>query len=138
MVIRKILFTGSVPTGNIIKKYAADSNLKNATLEFGGKNPLMIFDDADLQQAIPAAAVSTLVNSGQGCIPTAMAEIGGSLGDPTIDTTGRGPQADGIQFDRVMSYLQYAKDQKFEIPLGGNRAGDKDYFIEGTIIANVT
>ncbi len=155
MDIRKISFTGSVPTGRAIKKAAADSNLKNVTLELGGKNPLVIFDDADLEQAIPAAAISAVVNSGQGCILTsriyvhesvadkfiegmkgAMTKIGGAVDDPTLKSTTRGPQVDKIQFDKIMGYLQYAKDQNFDIPLGGGRARSKGYFIEPTIIAN--
>ena len=68
MDIRKISFTGSVVAGRAIKKAAAESNLKNVTLELGGKSPLVIFDDADLSRAIPAAAFSIMVNSGQACM----------------------------------------------------------------------
>ncbi|KAK5046103.1 hypothetical protein LTR84_008560 [Exophiala bonariae] len=155
MDVRKISFTGSVPTGKAIKKAAAESNLKNVTLELGGKSPLVIFDDADLEQAIPAAAVSAVVNSGQGCIlstrlyvhekifdrfldglKVAMTKIGGEVNDPTMEATSRGPQADKIQFDRIMGYLQYAKDQKLDIVLGGGRAREPGYFIDPTIIVN--
>lgn len=155
MAIRKISFTGSVPTGKAIKRYAAESNLKNVTLELGGKNPLVIFDDADLEAAIPAAAVSAVVNSGQGCILStrlyvhekihekfieglkeAMTKIGGAVDDPTLTTTSRGPQADKIQFDRIMEYLQYAKDNNLKVALGGNRAKSPGYFIEPTIIVD--
>jgi len=66
---------------------------------------------------------------------TAMVEMGKS-GDSTAAGTRRGPQADKIQFDRVMGYLNYAKDQGFEIPIGGNREGTTGYFVEPTIIAN--
>lgn len=155
MEIRKVSFTGSVPTGKAIAKAAAESNLKNVTLELGGKNPLIIFDDADLIEAIPAAARSAVVNSGQGCILStriyvhdkirdqfvegmkqAMTKMGGTVNDPLVASTMRGPQADKIQFDRIMGFLNYAKEQKLEIPLGGGRAGTKGCFIEATIIAN--
>jgi aldehyde dehydrogenase (NAD+) len=63
--IRKLAFTGSTATGRIIKKAAAESNLKNVTLELGGKSPLIIFGDADLEKAAHAAAASILGNSGQ-------------------------------------------------------------------------
>lgn len=154
MDIRKVSFTGSVIAGRAIKKAAAESNLKNVTLELGGKSPLVIFDDADLAKAVPAAAFSILANSGQACIAssrvyvhaaiadkfieamkTAMVQMG-PTGDATAAGTVRGPQADKIQFDRVMSYLSYAKENGLEMPLGGNRVGTQGYFIEPTIIAN--
>ena len=154
MDIRKVSFTGSVVAGRAIKKAAAESNLKNVTLELGGKSPLVIFDDADLAKTVPAAAYSILFNSGQGCVASsrvyvhaniadkfmdamkkAMKEMGVS-GDPTVAGTARGPQADKIQFDRVMGYLNYAKEQGLDMPIGGGREGDKGYFIEPTIIAN--
>jgi len=156
MDIRKISFTGSVIAGRAIKKAAAESNLKKVTLELGGKSPLVIFEDADLAKAIPAAAFSILANSGQACIASsrvyvhekiaaaftegmkaAMAQMGKS-GNPLEAGTQRGPQADKIQFDRVMSYLQYAKDNKLEVALGGNRSGSEGsgYFVEPTIISN--
>jgi aldehyde dehydrogenase (NAD+) len=123
-------------------------------LELGGKSPLVIFDDADLAKAVPAAAYSILANSGQACIAssrvyvqsaiadkfmeamkTAMVQMGQS-GDALTAGTRRGPQADKIQFDRVMSYLNYAKENKLDMPIGGNREGSQGYFIEPTIIAN--
>lgn len=68
MDIRKLSFTGSQLAGRAIKKAAADSNLKKVTLELGGKSPLIIFPDADLKKAIPAAAASILMLSGQACV----------------------------------------------------------------------
>lgn len=154
MDIRKVSFTGSVIAGRAVKKAAAESNLKNVTLELGGKSPLVIFEDADLAKAVPSAAFSILANSGQACIAssrvyvhaniadkfmeamkTAMVQMGVS-GDSTVAGTRRGPQADKIQFDRVMSYLAYAKEQKLDMPIGGGREGTTGYFIEPTIIAN--
>ncbi|KAK5232355.1 hypothetical protein LTR47_006568 [Exophiala xenobiotica] len=154
MDIRKVSFTGSVLAGRAVKKAAAESNLKNVTLELGGKSPLLIFADADLEKAVPAAAFSILANSGQACIAssrvyvhssiaenfmeamkTAMVQMGKS-GDALKAGTQRGPQADKIQFDRVMSYLNYAKDNGLKMPIGGGREGNTGYFIEPTIIAD--
>ncbi|KAK5454348.1 hypothetical protein LTS15_006348 [Exophiala xenobiotica] len=154
MDIRKVSFTGSVLAGRAVKKAAAESNLKNVTLELGGKSPLLIFPDADLEKAVPAAAFSILANSGQACIAssrvyvhssiadnfmeamkTAMVQMGKS-GDALKAGTQRGPQADKIQFDRVMSYLNYAKDNGLKMPIGGSREGNTGYFIEPTIIAD--
>ncbi|EXJ92204.1 hypothetical protein A1O3_00754 [Capronia epimyces CBS 606.96] len=154
MDIRKVSFTGSVIAGRAVKKAAAESNLKNVTLELGGKSPLIVFEDADLAKAVPAAAFSILANSGQACIAssrvyvhsaisdrfleamkTAMVQMGVS-GDPLAAGTKRGPQVDKLQFDRIMSYLNYAKENKLDIPVGGNREGSTGYYIEPTIIAN--
>lgn len=68
MDIRKISFTGSQIAGRAIKKAAAESNLKKVTLELGGKSPLIIFPDADLDRAVPAATASMLMLSGQACV----------------------------------------------------------------------
>ncbi|EXJ93884.1 hypothetical protein A1O1_02277 [Capronia coronata CBS 617.96] len=154
MEIRKVSFTGSVTAGRAVKKAAAESNLKNVTLELGGKSPLIVFDDADLAKAVPAAAFSILANSGQACIASsrvyvhndiadrfleamksAMLQMGVS-GDPLVAGTRRGPQADKIQFDRVMSYLNYARENGLDIPIGGSREGETGYYVQPTIIAN--
>lgn len=154
MDIRKVSFTGSTIAGRAIKKAAAESNLKNVTLELGGKSPLLIFEDADLAKAVPAAAVSILVNSGQNCMATSRIYVHESVADKFVDSmktamtqffpaadpllpgSGRGPQADKAQFDQVLSFLNYAKENNFSIPLGGGRLGTTGYFIEPTIIFN--
>ena len=159
MDIRKLAFTGSAAAGRAIKKAAADSNLKNVTLELGGKSPLIVFEDADLEKAVPAAAISILANSGQVCmassriyvhasiadkfttaLTSAMKTFGanpsGSL-DPMSASTNRGPQADKIQFDRVMSYLQEAKDAKLTTLTGGDRDGKTGYYIQPTILSDI-
>jgi aldehyde dehydrogenase (NAD+) len=154
MEIRHISFTGSHATGKAIKKASAESNLKHVTLELGGKNPLLIFDDADLSKAVPAATVSALVNSGQGCILSSRIYVHADIaeqfieglkgrmatifiaGDPLVKGTGRGPQADKLQFERVIGFLNDAKEQRLDIFQGGGRIGSKGYFIEPTIIKN--
>ena len=158
MQIRKLSFTGSGPTGRAIKKAAAESNLKDVTLELGGKSPLIVFDDAALNAAIPAAAASILMNSGQACFASsrvyvheairdrflekmkeAMVQMGTNPekgNDPLVEGTVRGPQADKMQFDRVMSYLKFAKESGYDIPLGGDRDGAQGYYVQPTIINN--
>ena len=154
MDIRKVSFTGSVIAGRAIKKAAAESNLKNVTLELGGKSPLVVFDDADLAKAVPSAAFSILANSGQACIASSRVYVHAAIadkfmeamketmkqmgvtGDSTVAGNHRGPIVDKIQFDKIMGYLSYAKEQGFEMPIGGSQVGDKGYFIEPTIIAN--
>ena len=153
--IRKISFTGSTATGRIIQKSAAESNLKSVTLELGGKSPLLVFDDADLSIAVPAAAMSILMNSGQVCnaitrvyvhesvaeefLEKMKATIGilGPSADPLLNGTKRGPQADKVQFERVLSYLELAKHSGIAAVMGGKREGTAGYFIEPTILTNV-
>jgi len=155
MDVRKISFTGSTLTGRAIKKAAAESNLKKVSLELGGKSPLVVFPDADLSKAVPAAAVSILMNSGQACIASsrvyvhadiadhfteamksAMEEMGKS-GDPLTSTTAmRGPQVDKLQFNRVMDFLTYAKENNLEVLTGGDRERDTGFYIAPTIISN--
>lgn len=155
MDIRKLSFTGSTATGKAIKRAAAESNLKNVTLELGGKSPLIIFEDADIQKAAQAAAFSILVNSGQACVAssrvyvqssiaseftsavkTAMAAMGTS-GDPLVAGTARGPQADKLQFDRVVGFLEEAKSEGAEIVMGGGHEEKQGYYIQPTIFKNV-
>ncbi|KAF9875570.1 putative aldehyde dehydrogenase [Colletotrichum karsti] len=154
MEIRKVSFTGSTATGRAIKKAAAESNLKKVTLELGGKSPLIIFDDADLEKAAPAAAFSILINSGQACVASSRVFVHskivdkfidalkvemdriGAAGDPLGRSTQRGPQADKLQFERVMGFLDEAKSSGLEIVTGGGRKGDKGYFVQPTIIKN--
>lgn len=154
--VRKISFTGSVVAGKMVKKAAAESNLKNCTPELGGKSPLIIFEDADLEKAAPAAAFSILFSSGQVCIASSRVYVHagiaerfmeamksayshiGKSGDPMAEDTMRGPQVDRIQFKRVMDFLQYAKDNKLDIKLGGDKEQTENgFFIQPTIIANV-
>ncbi|OOG00252.1 hypothetical protein ASPCADRAFT_511317 [Aspergillus carbonarius ITEM 5010] len=155
MDIRKISFTGSTATGRAIQRMAAESNLKSVTLELGGKSPLVIWDDADLAQAVPAAAQSILGNTGQVCIASSRVYVHASIadpflarlkttmtamgqsGDPLHPTTARGPQADAAQFARVQGYLHRAREEHVTIPLGGDREGTQGYFIQPTILTDV-
>ncbi|UPK93189.1 hypothetical protein LCI18_004124 [Fusarium solani-melongenae] len=155
MDIRKLSFTGSTAAGKAVKKAAAETNLKNVTLELGGKSPLIVFDDADLEKAAGASAFSILANSGQACVAssrvfvqstvadrfvealkTSMARIGSS-GDPLAVGTLRGPQADRLQFSRVMGFLDEAKQLGLEIVTGGDRVGETGYFVQPTVIKGV-
>ena len=67
MDIDKIAFTGSTMVGRLVQKAASESNLKKVSLELGGKSPLIVFDDADLDQALGAAQVGLFLNQGQCC-----------------------------------------------------------------------
>ncbi|KAF1349646.1 aldehyde dehydrogenase [Delphinella strobiligena] len=156
MRIRKVGFTGSGRTGRLIKQAAAASNLKRVSLELGGKSPLIIFPDADLEKAAEVAARSITMNSGQACIASSRlyvhesiadtfkekvgaamnAEASTSGQDPLDAKSAYAPQADKTQFEAVLRYIDLAKDSGGKIVLGGKRKGDKGYFIEPTIIEN--
>ncbi|KAH7142310.1 aldehyde dehydrogenase [Fusarium sp. MPI-SDFR-AT-0072] len=155
MDIRRISFTGSVSTGRAIQKASSESNLKDVSLELGGKSPLLVFDDAPLEKTVMAAAFSILYNSGQVCMastriyvqegiaPKFIEALKGALtelgvpGDPLLASTKRGPQVDKQQFDRVLSFLDHAKEKGYDIALGGNKALDKGYFVDATIVRDV-
>ncbi|KIW76448.1 hypothetical protein Z517_11194 [Fonsecaea pedrosoi CBS 271.37] len=156
MKIRKISFTGSVRTGKAIKEAAAKSNLKMVTLELGGKSPLVIFEDADLDKAAEAAAKSILLNSGQACIAStrvyvaktameafcqkfvqSLKDLGAnpsSGNDPRVPGTRRGPQATQSQFESILSYIKEAERSGYGIIAGGKREGQRGFFVEPTII----
>lgn len=136
--IRKIAFTGSVATGKLVQKAAAESNLKSCTLELGGKSPLIVFEDADLAKAAKAAAHSITINSGQVCMASsrvyvhesvaegfatlykrALEDISAKMGDPLDPKTMYGPVADHAQAQRILGHLQRAQEQNCEFLLGG-------------------
>jgi aldehyde dehydrogenase (NAD+) len=157
MEIRKLAFTGSTRTGRAIKKAAAASNLKSVSLELGGKSPLIVFGDADLEKAVPAAAASILHNSGQICTALSRVYVESSIAEqftkllvkeielkscnpsgnnPLSGETVRGPQVDKLQFDAILGFLKEAKEDGLQILTGGGRIGDVGYYIEPTVILN--
>ncbi|KAG4431548.1 hypothetical protein IFR05_012961 [Cadophora sp. M221] len=155
MKISKISFTGSTFTGKIVQKLALESNMKSCTLELGGKSPALVFADANIPNAVGSTADGFLLNSGQVCVAGSrlfveesiapafieavkerFTTISSTLGaDPRTGTTMHGPVADEAQFNRVMSYIDLGKE--FSAPVvGGNRKGDKGFFIEPTLFVN--
>ncbi|KAI0689129.1 aldehyde dehydrogenase domain-containing protein [Cytidiella melzeri] len=152
--IRKISFTGSTLTGRRIMETAAKTNLKRVTLELGGKSANVVFDDADLEQAIKYTALGIFFHSGQMCAAgsriyvqskiyddfvkgltaAAQAAKGGSGFEPT---TTSGPVASELQFDRVMDYIKSGKEAGATLVTGGERIGNKGYYIQPTIFADV-
>ncbi|KAM0789770.1 hypothetical protein ACM66B_006623 [Microbotryomycetes sp. NB124-2] len=153
MEIRKISFTGSTRTGRLIAKAAAESNLKDVALELGGKSPAIVFDDADLDKAIPALDFSIRWNSGQICMANSRIYVHKRIseefkkrfidsyksfkqGDPLDPSTGMGPQADSIQAKIVQSYIDIGK-QDGKLETGGQKVGDKGNFFEPTVFSGV-
>ncbi|KAF8247272.1 ALDH-like protein [Wilcoxina mikolae CBS 423.85] len=155
MEIWKLAFVGSIATGKKIKEMAARSNLKNVTCELGGKSPLIVFDDANLEKAANDAALSIGYNSGQICsassrvyvhknireqfseaFKVAFQNILSKAGDPLEPTTTQGPQVDALQFQSIMKFLNDAKADGLTPSIGGGRLGEKGFFIEPTIFCD--
>jgi len=155
MDIDKVAFTGSTVVGRQIMKAAASSNLKKVTLELGGKSPNIVFDDADIDNAISWVNFGIFFNHGQCCCAGSRIYVqegiydkflqrfkeraqNNAVGDPFDQKTFQGPQVSQVQFDRIMSYIDAGKQAGATVEIGGNRKGDKGFFIEPTIFSNVT
>ncbi|KAF2084476.1 aldehyde dehydrogenase-like protein [Saccharata proteae CBS 121410] len=157
MDIDKIAFTGSTATGREIMKMAA-INMKNITLETGGKSPLLVFDDADLTQAVKWAHIGIMSNMGQICSATSRilvqegvydafveafkeeVKTTSKVGDPFHDATFQGPQVTKAQYERVLSYIEHGKSEGATLVSGGVPHKDvngKGFFIEPTIFTGV-
>jgi aldehyde dehydrogenase (NAD+) len=154
MDVDKVAFTGSTEVGHLIMKAAAETNLKRVTLELGGKSPNIVFADADMDQAIEGAHFALFFNQGQCCsagsrlfveekcydefVEKSVARAKKrTVGNPFDKKTEQGPQVDQDQFNKVMSYIDAGKKEKAKLVTGGNRVGDKGYFIEPTVFADV-
>jgi aldehyde dehydrogenase (NAD+) len=151
--VDKIAFTGESTTGKLIMKSAADT-LKRVTLELGGKSPNIVFADADLDAAVDGAMLGLFLNQGQCCcagsrllvqepVYDAMVEKlaeksrSRKLGDPFDQTTEQGPQIDQAQFQKILSYIDKGKSQGARCLTGGERFGNKGFFIKPTVFADV-
>lgn len=157
MDIDKIAFTGSTATGREIMKMAS-INMKNITLETGGKSPLLVFDDADLDQAVKWAHIGIMSNMGQICTATSRILVQEGVydkfveafkehvkstsvvGDPFKEDTFQGPQVTKNQYERVLSYIESGKSEGATLALGGEahkNAGGKGFFVSPTVFTNV-
>ncbi|KIW30305.1 uncharacterized protein PV07_06057 [Cladophialophora immunda] len=156
--VDKIAFTGSTVTGKQIMK-TASVNMKNITLETGGKSPLLVFDDADLEQAAKWAHIGIMSNMGQICTATSrvlvqegiydkfveqfkeVVKTTSKVGDPFADDTFQGPQVTKAQYEKVLGYIESGKSEGATLAAGGvphKNVGDgKGFFIEPTIFTGV-
>ena len=154
MDVDKVAFTGSTEVGHLIMKAAASSNLKRVTLELGGKSPNIVFADADMNQAVEGSHFALFFNQGQCCCAGSrlFVEEKGydefversvarakkrTVGDPFDPKTEQGPQVDNDQFEKVMSYIASGKREGAKLLCGGERVGDRGYFIAPTIFGDV-
>lgn len=151
--IAKVSFTGSVPTGKKVMASAAESSLKEVTMELGGKSPLIITADADIDMAADIAMMANFYSSGQVCTNGTRVFIHDSqktafeaaivervnriqLGDPMNPDTNFGPLINKAQFDKTLAYIESGNAEGATLLIGGHRAGDTGYFVEPTVFTD--
>jgi len=154
MDVDKVAFTGSTEVGHLIMQAAAKTNLKRVTLELGGKSPNIVFADADMDQAIEGAHFALFFNQGQCCCAGSRLFVEESVydevveksaararrrkvGDPFLADVEQGPQVDDVQFDKVMGYIDSGRKEGAKLVCGGDRVGNRGYFIQPTVFADV-
>jgi aldehyde dehydrogenase (NAD+) len=148
-----LTFTGSVPTGNALLKQAAARGLK-IQLEMGGKNPLVVLADADLDKAVESAVNGAYFSTGQRCTASSRLIVENAIydefvartqarlakvkvGDPLQAGIDIGPVASGAQFDTDLSYIRAGHEDGGELLFGGERVEWKTqgYFLAPTLFA---
>lgn len=153
-LVDKVSFTGSTQVGKRILASSA-GNLKRISLELGGKSPVVIFPDADLERAIPGAAMSIFNNTGQVCaagsrlfvhrdieeqVIAGVAEfaqrfrVGGSL----EEGAQMGPVISAGQLDTVLGYIESGRSQGAEVVVGGSALEREGFFVTPTVLRGVT
>ncbi|HCC5514110.1 TPA: aldehyde dehydrogenase family protein, partial [Salmonella enterica subsp. enterica serovar Typhi str. CT18] len=154
----KVSLTGSVPTGKRIMAQAGE-HLKHITMELGGKSPIIVFDDADLESAIGGAMLGNFYSTGQVCSNGTRVFVHKKMhdhfverlvertrkiriGDPLDEATQMGPLVNGAQRDKVLSYIEKGKAEGAKLACGGGvpklQGFDKGFFIEPTVFTDVT
>ncbi|KAL6879366.1 aldehyde dehydrogenase [Trichoderma novae-zelandiae] len=153
--IDKIAFTGSTAVGRSILQAAAASNIKKLTLELGGKSANIVFNDADVEEAVTWTHLGIFWNHGQVCCAGSRIYVQSGIydvfveafkarasaaviGDPFNKDTFQGPQISKVQFDRILDYIQSGKDDGAKIEIGGERYGTQGYFVQPTIFSNAS
>ena len=148
--VDKISFTGSTSVGKLIVRNAM-GNLKRVTLELGGKSPTMIFADADLAKAIPAAAMGIFGNAGQVCAAGSRLFVHERVFDQVVEGiserartlrvgaglapgTEMGPLVSQEQLDRVLSYIEAGANEGAAVGVGGARIEGDGYFVQPTVL----
>ncbi|KAM3754230.1 hypothetical protein ACB098_03G150400 [Castanea mollissima] len=154
MDVDKLAFTGSTATGKVVLQLAAKSNLKPVTLELGGKSPFIVCEDADVDKAVELAHFALFFNQGQCCcagsrtfvhervydefVEKAKARaLNRSVGDPFRGGIEQGPQIDTDQFDKILKYINSGIESGATLETGGERFGNKGYYIKPTVFSNV-
>lgn len=150
--IKAIAFVGESKTGSMIMKQGADT-LKRVHFELGGKNPVIVFEDAELDRALDAAIFMIYSLNGERCTSSSRLLVQESIADefeakliervnnikvghPLDPTTEIGPLIHKVHFDKVASYFETAKADGATIAAGGERVGDVGWFVRPTLFTN--
>lgn len=154
MDVDKVSFTGSTKVGCLVMEASAKSNLKPVSLELGGKSPLIIFDDADIDMAVELACKAAFFNKGEICVAGSRVYVEEGIysefvkrvaesakkcvvGDPFDPNVHQGPQVDKKQFENVIQFIEKGKNEGATLLTGGQPCGEKGYYIEPTIFTDV-
>ena len=149
MDVDKIAFTGAHTTGRIIMQ-AASKNLKRISLELGGKSPNIVFADSDIDSAVDGAMTGIFFNQGEVCCAGSRLFLEKSIheefvdklsnkaasmrvGNPEDAGTQMGAQVSKEQFDKILGYIDIGKREGAKLVTGGERCGERGYFIRPTI-----
>jgi acyl-CoA reductase-like NAD-dependent aldehyde dehydrogenase len=156
--VDKVAFTGSIRTARRLLHASADTNLKRLSLELGGKSPLVVLDDADVDAAVKACFWGIFANKGEVCSASSrviahrkvkdefVAKLADraramKLGDPLDKTTAMGPQVSARQLDTVLRYIEAGKKDGAKLVAGGERdtegAKGKGFFVKPTVFDEV-
>ena len=152
--VAKVSLTGSVPTGK--KVYAAAAQgMKHVTMELGGKSPMLVFDDASVEDAVSGAILGNFYSSGQICsngtrvfVQTGVKEAfltrleerlqGVVMGDPMDEATNYGPMVSEAQLQIALGYVSKGIEEGARLVCGGERAAGPGCFLQPTVFADVT
>ncbi|MEI5522062.1 aminobutyraldehyde dehydrogenase [Streptomyces brasiliscabiei] len=152
--VNMVALTGSVPSGRAVARAAADT-LKRVHLELGGKAPVVIFPDADIEAAASSLRAAGFWNSGQECgaacrvlvhasvaerfVERLVAEVRSLVvGEPTSgEDVEVGPMVSRAHFDRVTGYLERARSEGVRVATGGGALDGPGYFVAPTVLADV-
>ena len=152
--VNKVSLTGSVPTGRKVYAAAAEQ-MKHVTMELGGKSPLIVFDDADIENAVGGAILGNFYSSGQVCsngtrvfVHKAIKEefskrlcarlSDAVIGDPMDEATNFGPMASEAQLNITLRYIEKGKAEGAKLLIGGERMSKDGYWITPAIFTDVT
>ncbi|GIY90196.1 retinal dehydrogenase 2 [Caerostris darwini] len=153
--VDKVSFTGSTEVGKLIQQAAGNSNTKRVTLEMGGKSPLVVCSDVDLDEAVLIAHNALFFNMGECCCAGSRTFVHEDIYDafvakskelaqkrvvgcPFDGKTVQGPQIDDEQFNKILTLIESGKKEGAKLECGGGRHGSKGYFVQPTVFSNVT
>ncbi|KAF5293197.1 hypothetical protein FQA39_LY13665 [Lamprigera yunnana] len=152
--VKKIAFTGSTEIGNKIMEVVGKSSLKRVTLELGGKSPLVVFNDFNVDEAVNIAYEACFSNHGQNCCAGTRTYVQSGIydefvkkaaekakatvvGDPFNKDTEQGPQISNEMLTKILGLIESGKKEGAKLQTGGGQKGKEGYFVEPTVFSDV-